>query len=337
MTQRPDQTVQTNTCDRVCGSEPQQQVHPPELGLWTLGGCDLDKRLTRREALERLSAGALLVLGLWPGALRAGDAGAGGTFRFLVVNDLHYMTPECGRWLEGVMRQMRAEEGVELCLVAGDLCEYGTAAELGGVRDVLKTLGLPVYTVIGNHDYTAPAPADRRRRGPRLAAPRFVLREPLGSQPMADRRYYERFFPKQLNYWFEHRGWQFIGLDTTQGLRYQNTRIQDPTFAWVRRQLAKWDPRKPTVVFTHFPLGPSVTYRPQNADALLDLLRPLNLRAVFCGHWHGFTERRVGNVILTTNRCCALKRGNHDGTRQKGYFVCTARDGQISRQFVAVN
>lgn len=296
----------------------------------------LARRLTRRAALERLSAGTLLALGLWPGALRAGDADVGGSFRFLVVNDLHYMTPECGRWLEQVMRQMRAEPGVEFCLVAGDLCEYGTEAELGGVRDVLKQLGLPVFVVIGNHDYTAPEADDQDRRARQLEPSQAAEPGPPDSQPMANRRSYERLFPNQINYWFEHRGWQFVGLDTTQGLLYQNTRIQDPTFDWVRDHLRKLDPLKPTVLFTHFPLGPGVTYRPRNADALLDLFRPVNLRAAFCGHWHGFTERRVGEATLTTNRCCALKRGNHDGTREKGYFVCTARDGHISRLFVPV-
>ena len=37
---------------------------------------------------------------------------------------------------------------------------------------------------------------------------------------------------------------------------------------------------------------------------------------------------------FTTNRCCALKRGNHDGTKEKGYFVCTADQAGISREFV---
>ena len=55
-----------------------------------------EQSITRRAALERLSAGTLLALGLWPGALRAADDTRSGSFRFIVVNDLHYMTPECG-------------------------------------------------------------------------------------------------------------------------------------------------------------------------------------------------------------------------------------------------
>lgn len=58
--------------------------------------------------------------------------------------------------------------------------------------------------------------------------------------------------------------------------------------------------------------------------------------AVFNGHFHGFTENRHGGAVITTNRCCSISRGNHDGTTEKGYFLCTARDGAIRRKFVEV-
>jgi hypothetical protein len=68
----------------------------------------------------------------------------------------------------------------------------------------------------------------------------------------------------------------------------------------------------------------------------LDRFREVNLVAVFSGHFHGFTSRQSGLTTLTTNRCCAISRNNHDGTTAKGYFLCTAKDGQIQRQFVEV-
>lgn len=76
--------------------------------------------------------------------------------------------------------------------------------------------------------------------------------------------------------------------------------------------------------------------RPLNADALLTRLLEFNLVAVFDGHFHGFTERVVGRTVLTTNRCCAISRDNHDGTKEKGYFLCTASAGGIQREFVEV-
>ena len=76
--------------------------------------------------------------------------------------------------------------------------------------------------------------------------------------------------------------------------------------------------------------------RPLNADAVLERLIEFNLVAVFNGHFHGFTERTAGRTVLTTNRCCAISRGNHDGTTEKGYFLCRAAAGIIQREFVEV-
>ena len=261
--------------------------------------------MNRRTALERLSAGTLLALAAWPGALRARDVESG-SFRFLVVNDLHFMSPECGAWLERLVRQMKSHPGVELCLVAGDLTERGEPEHLGAVRELLQGLDLPTHVVIGNHDYSK----------------------------AAGRRGYDQVFRKRINYAFKHRGWQFIALDTSEGLKYENTVIQPHTLRWVDETLFNLNKRRPTIVFTHFPLGAGVKYRPLNADLLLEPFKPFNLQAIFSGHYHASTERTWGNAIATTNRCCALKRTNHDGTKEKGYFLCTAADGRISREFV---
>jgi predicted phosphodiesterase len=261
--------------------------------------------LTRRQALGRLGAGALLALGAWPGALRAADTAAGEDFRFLVVNDTHAASPECGGYLEGLARQMRSEDG-DFLLHCGDVTDKGEARYFGLLKDSFDSLGRRLYPVIGNHDYTS----DR------------------------DRSAYIEAFRLRINYYFRHRGWQFLGLDSSDGTRYEKTQIQPETFAWLDDNLRRLDPRKPTVLFTHFPLGAGVRYRPENADALLERLLDFNLQAVFCGHYHGFTERTRGRYALTTNRCCALRRGNHDGTKEKGYFVCEAKAGLITRRFV---
>jgi 3',5'-cyclic AMP phosphodiesterase CpdA len=261
--------------------------------------------LSRREALQRLGSGALLALGLWPGALRANNEIPSGSFRFLVINDTHCMSPECGPYLEGVVAQMKQADA-EFCLHGGDLTEKGERHYLEQVKDIFSVLQGRMYPVIGNHDYVT----------------------------QADRKAYTQTFPLRVNYYFRHRGWQFIGLDSTDGLRYEKTEIQPATFRWLDEYLPRLNKRKPTVILTHFPLGEGVMYRPKNADALLDRFREFNLQAVFNGHYHSFTERKASDTILTTNRCCALKRTNHDGTKEKGYFVCEARDGRIARTFV---
>jgi len=261
--------------------------------------------ISRRLALERLSAGTLLALGLWPGALRANNETPSDSFRFIAVNDTHCMSKECGPYLEGVVAQMQQAK-TEFCLHIGDLTEKGERQHHETVKDIFSVLPGALYPVLGNHDYVT----------------------------QTDQRTYTQTFPLRTNYYFHHRGWQFVGLDTTDGLRYEKTAIQPATFDWLRDYLPRLNKRKPTVVFTHFPLGAGVNYRPSNADALLDRFRDFNLQAVFNGHYHSFTERQSAGVIITTNRCCALKRNNHDGTKQKGYFVCEAKDGRVSRTFV---
>jgi 3',5'-cyclic AMP phosphodiesterase CpdA len=262
-------------------------------------------RLTRRQLLH-LSAGSLLAAGLWPGALAAADAGAPDEFQFLVVNDVHYLSQRCGPWLEGVVKQMKERpEKIDFCLLAGDLSEHGRAEQLAPVRSLFRALGRPVHVVVGNHDYRA----------------------------ANDRKPYEDLFPGSINYHFEHRGWQYLGLDTSEGNRAKVT-VQPPTLRWLDDTLPKLDKKRPTVVFTHFPLGPTVIYRVRNADDVLDRFKAYNLQAVYCGHFHGFTERKVGQTTLTTNRCCSFSRSNHDGTKEKGFFLCRAKDGKIERTFV---
>jgi 3',5'-cyclic AMP phosphodiesterase CpdA len=262
-------------------------------------------RLSRRDALRCLSAGSLLTLGLWPGALRASNETPAGAFRFLVLNDTHAVSPECPAYLEGLARQMQREDA-EFLLHAGDLTDTADAGYFAAVKEIFSPLPGPFYPVIGNHDHAS----------------------------NSDRSAYQKAFPGTFNYSFSHRGWQFIGLDTTEGQHYDKTLIQSATFQWLDEHLPKLNRRKPTVIFTHFPMGVDVNYRPRNADALLGRFLDFNLQAVFSGHFHGFTERISAGVVLTTNRCCSLKRNNHDGTKEKGYFLCSAQEGRILRSFV---
>lgn len=261
-------------------------------------------RLSRRALLKvGVGAGALLSLGLWPGALRAEDAG-GGDFRFVVVNDTHCQTPECGDYFHQLALRIK-QESPQFVLHAGDLTQTAESRWFGMLNESFQALDCPWYPVLGNHDYAT----------------------------QTDRTAYEKAFPDRINYAFEENGWQFVGLDTTDGLLYEKTPIQPPTLAWLDDNLRTWDQGKPTVVFTHFPMG-HAKYRPLNADALLERFLDFNLQAVFCGHYHSFTESTIDDTPVTTNKCCSLVATNHDGTTDKGFFVCQATAGKLTRRFV---
>ena len=237
------------------------------------------------------------------------DHGQRPEFSFLAVSDLHYQGDACRPWLERAFRQMRSEpEEPEFCLVLGDLTDAGTREQLAGVRSLLEDLGRPIYPVIGNHDFH---PDD----GP---------------------HHYRRAFPGRINYQFEHRDWLFVGLDTCEGLPYEDTSVQPPTLDWLDRTLPHLDPAAPMVVFTHFPLGPGVPMRPLNADEVLRRFARHNLKAVLSGHFHGLTERRAGETLLVTGRCCSAARDNHDGSHEKGYLLCTAYGSRLRYRFRSV-
>jgi 3',5'-cyclic AMP phosphodiesterase CpdA len=266
------------------------------------------RRVSRREWIQN-SAAATLALGLWPGCARFANNGRGEDFTFIEINDTHYSSPKCPGFFERVTASVRAHTPKpELCLMVGDLAERGTEKELGAMRDVLQGLDMPFHVVIGNHDYAT----------------------------QADRSVWDKVFPGSLNYHFEHRDWQFIGLDTSDGLKYEKTHVQPETFLWLDDNVRKLNRKQPTIIFTHFPLGPDTTYRPLNADDLLERFRDFNIVAVFYGHFHGYTERRVGGTVFTTNKCCSIARGNHDKTTEKGYFFCHAKEGRIERKFIEV-
>jgi len=265
-------------------------------------------RLTRREALQKLSAASLLALGWWPGAVRAASAASPDEdFTFVVINDTHYLSPECGLWLERVLALVRAEKPA-FCLHAGDLVDNGVRENHAAVHAIFEQLGVPLYVQIGNHDYAT----------------------------QTDRTAYEEFYPNRINYRFDYGQWQFVGLDTTEGRHFDKTMISDATLAWIDAELPRLDRARPLVLFTHFPLADGVTMQPLNANALLERFREHNLQAVFNGHFHGYTEHAWHAATVTTNRCCSLKRDNHDGTHERGFFVCTAEAGRIHRRFVEV-
>ena len=226
------------------------------------------------------------------------------------MNDLHYFDEKCAPFFRNVVAKMReSAPDAAFCLLAGDLADGGKAEQFTPLREIFTGLGVPLHPVLGNHDFNLDG----------------------------DRSAYDAAFPEKLNYFFQHSGWQFIGLDTTQGTDFDETKISDTTLAWLDATLPKLDAAAPTVAFTHFPLGKDVTYRPLNADAVLARLTKLNLRATFSGHWHGLNEQRLAAAELIVNRCCARVRGNRDGSPLKGWWVCHATpDGTITHKFAAL-
>src|SRR5262249_39212792 len=105
----------------------------------------------------------------------------------------------------------------ELCLLGGDLADNGTPAQLTIIKEAFAALGIPCHAVIGNHDHLSDT----------------------------DRSAYEQIFSNQINYTFDHRGWQIIGLDSSEGTKANETSISTKTFAWLDENLPRLERRRP--------------------------------------------------------------------------------------------
>ncbi len=263
--------------------------------------------MTRRAALQRVGLWSVFAAGAWPGSQRADDApGTDANFRFHILNDLHHATTECDPWFAAVVAKVKADPDHEFALLLGDLSDEAKPASFATVKDLFGGLGRPYHVLIGNHDQKTDATAEA----------------------------FDAAFPGQRNYWFEHRGWQFVGIDSTQGTAASDTRVSERTLGWLDQTLPKLDRRRPTVLYSHFPLGKGVKMTPLNADDVLGRFLEHNLQGVFSGHYHAYTEKEFHGAPVITNRCCSRLRGNHDGSKEKGWWSMAASAGRLSKTFV---
>ena len=210
-----------------------------------------------------------------------------------VLNDLHHDSEECDPWFSQLVKAVAGEDP-DLCVILGDLAHQGLESSLDSIRRHFSALPCPVYTVPGNHDCDV----------------------------YGDTSLYEKVFPGRLNYVVSKSGWQLIFLDTTQGSEWKNTRISDATLSWLEETAKTLDPQLPSLVFSHFPLAPTVHMAPLNTGRVWQHLRHIQVRAAFCGHFHG-QHQVILPPLVTTNVCCARDgiRGNFDGDPRKGFWL----------------
>lgn len=241
---------------------------------------------------------------------------SGGSFGFAALNDLHHAGPECDAWFTRLAGEVAARRPA-FALLLGDLAHRGETASFDALARIWREAGVAVFPVPGNHD----------------------------NDIAGDPRLYAETFPARRNYRFGYAGWQFVGLDTTDGTVWEAATISAETLEWFDADVHHWDLAAPTVVFTHFPLAPGIVNEhgapmtPRNAaDLLARIAAQPNVRAVLSGHFHGNTERRQGELLLATGACCSRVDHAHDGTTTKGWWWCTAHpDGALRREFVPLH
>ena len=230
-----------------------------------------------------------------------------GSIRFVVTNDFHHECAENDAWMEAAFRQIAKTEGADLCLGLGDLANSGKRESLITMARLSNLAGMPFYPTPGNHDL----------------------------DDTGDAANYAAVFPDRFNYTFVQNGWQFVVIDSTDGVIWENSTISDSTLAWLDATLPTLDPHAPTILATHFPLAAEVTFAPRNTEDVLTRFEPLNLRGVFCGHYHANTVSLRSDFEIVTCAGLGCVRANHDGTKEKGYLVIEgSTEGRLIRTFV---
>jgi calcineurin-like phosphoesterase family protein len=227
--------------------------------------------------------------------------------RFVVLNDLHYMDKDCIAHLRGVVAKVNGLQP-DFVMVLGDFVEHASLRTLRTVKLIFKNLNCPWFGVPGNHDYHA-------KRG---------------------RRAYDAVFPQATNYLFACGDFQFLAIDTCVGTAWKDVACGSETLASIKKLARRLNSERPTVLFTHFPLAKGVKYCLTNAEAILELFEKQRLIAVFGGHFHGTTRRRLGKTALYTCVGVARARENHDGTAGKGFLFCQGKAGRVKATFVPV-
>jgi len=182
--------------------------------------------------------------------------------RFVRITDTE--TYMYGDWINEVKRIAR-NEAADFIVHTGDIC-YEKGMEFHARQINSKTMGLPVYYCIGNHD---------------------LVRGPYGEA------LYESLFGPVF-YSFEYGNTHFVVTPMAYG-DYKPSYTIDDVYDWLQNDLANTDPSKSVVVFNHDLLTFGNDFSIKNSKGeVLDLHRH-NLKAWIYGHWHYNFTHRHGN------------------------------------------
>lgn len=259
-------------------------------------------RMNRRAFL--LTAGALGYAGLV-------HAQSTGGFTFAAVNDLHLLDEASAAALGKAVDAINAQQDAAFTVVLGDLSSNAQAQEFALAKTALDRLARPHYLIPGNHDMNNKDKAN-----------------PAGS--------FEAVFGP-ANWRRDVQDWTLIGLNSCDGVK-SDVALSEERLAWLKAQVAEIPAERPIALFLHHPLNPhSKSYRVKNADAVLALFAGHNLKLAAAGHFHGNQVEEQNGVLFTTTACCSSTRGDHDGTKAKGFRLFHCQNGKVQTEFVEVD
>lgn len=217
-------------------------------------------------------------------------------FRFVHLTDMH-VQPELGA-VEGFKQCIAAVNKLspkpDFVITGGDLIMDALAVDKPRLNlqwqlfdDSIKTIEMPVFHTIGNHDVTGWSKQQHISSG-----------DPAYGKAI----FSDRYGQGQTYRSFDHRGWHFILLDSIGQAPNSPDYIgwiDDRQKDWLKNDLATTGTLKPIVIVTHIPFLSTwnqVVDSPQktlagssligNGFELRKILEPYRVKLILSGHGH---------------------------------------------------
>lgn len=273
----------------------------------------------------------LLIQLLW--LLNPEVCGAQERFSFAFLTDIHMNANPETRSLAGFKQAVKQAEtkGVDFIVTGGDNVDVdgmkgdrreAAVALYRDYKEVADQSQLPFYYTIGNHDRFWGDGKSSGSDGERL---------------------FESFFGKTY-YSFEHKGWLFIVLNSTQVCDGQYC-VDSVQQQWLADLLANTPSNQPIVVSAHVPFlslyYPVLEGRYTAADTfvnqkqLFDLFGNHNLKLVLQGHQHLYEEIKVKDVqFITAGAVSAGWWGGAFHGTEEGFLLVHADGDDFTWEYV---
>lgn len=200
-------------------------------------------------------------------------------FQFVHITDTHVTgsrNDEPVRQLVARINSMSPKPA--FVINTGDVTELGLPEEFERYKSAIADLTVPHYAVPGNHD---------------------VRWSPSG------KAVFTRSFGKLFQS-FDYQGCRFILLDSTVLLQHWGL-FDDSQLKWLENDLKRLRRGTPIFLFFHHPMGRDRS-QIMNEEALLRLLAPYNVAAIFVGHGHSDITWRVNGIP------CFMAKGLYQGS-----------------------
>jgi 3',5'-cyclic AMP phosphodiesterase CpdA len=224
---------------------------------------------------------------------------AGGGFKFAWISDTHLYPKDVNtRFVEKATRAvkevMAMKPAADFLMFGGDLAQLGDPVELDLGNQILNETKLKKYYIPGEHDWYL----DMGERWTKLFG--------------------------QPNWYFDHKGVRFVGLDTvTRGPDYWSAKKMSPKermghmatldgsvagawagvgrdqLEWLDKVLAGWQKDRPLVIFSHNPLYeyyPPWNFWVRDWREVNEVLKPFANVTNIHGHTHQVLYNEIGKM-----------------------------------------